>query len=267
MKKTVTYMLLLVMALFGGQIQAQNTFVDDLEECVNLGQDIQTWATQNRSALRTLTIDFFQYNNPNPDVAGYLATMQTLQGNIEAAQDDITYYANQAASKNPNIDVSNITYWASQIEAREDYVQIESQNLATAIANGNRQQARAAVVAIRGYLAEQISLANDIINEATALQSTPSNSYNVRIQLIYNGVPYNGSTTLQGFYGYDHQTSQYFYPDYQDDHLFSGLTGGTYTFDSFDGYFDGTGSTTVTLIPSLVNGNGEVVVNLSYWSE
>lgn len=269
MKTKVTSLLWALIAIFALQSQAQNTWVDDLEECVNLAQDIRSDAVNNRSALNALARDYFYYNNPNPDVAGYLTLMQQYQGNIESNQDDVTMYANFAAQKNPLLDVSNLTTWASEIEGREDYVQIYSQELATAIANGQRQLARSKVNAIRALLNEQIALADDIANEAANLQSSPS-TFNVRIALVdNNGNPITGSTGLQGYYGYDHQTSQYFYPDYYgDQELFEGLEPGTYTFGAYNGYFDGASSETITLdANTVVNGNGEVVVELTYWSE
>jgi hypothetical protein len=269
MKTKITSLLWVLIALFSIQSQAQNTWVDDLEECVNLAQDIRTDAVNNRSALNALARDYFYYNNPNPDVAGYLAAMQTYQGRIESNQDDITMYANFAANKNANLDVSDLVTWASEIEGREDYVQIYSQDLATAIASGNRQLARSKVNAIRALLNEQIALSDDIAAEAANLQSTPS-TFNVRIQLVNsNGTPVSGSTGLQGYWGYDHATSQYFYPDYYgDQELFEDLNPGTYTFGAFNGYFDGASSETITLgAGTVVNGNGEVIVQLVYWSE
>lgn len=268
MKRFVQSTLLLLMLAFSLRAHAQTTTTDYLNDIISVAQDIKVDARANRSALRTLAIDYFQNNNPNPNVAAYIGTMQTLQSNIESNSDDIIFFARQVSSLNPALNTSNIENWASQIEAREDYVQIESQNLANAIAVNNRSAARAANNAIRQNLADQISLSNLIINEAKALKLAPT-SYNVRIELkdAYGNVYTLSQTGLQGFYAFDTANSTYIYPDYYNPEQFLNLAPGTYTFGAFDGYFDGAGSTTVTLSPSLIDANGFVVVQLSYWSE
>lgn len=234
-----------------------------LNNVIQDSKDIKTDAKANRTALNTLSKAFFQIGNPN--VAAYLATMSSLQSNIESLQDDITADIRAAAALNAAINPTNIVNWASMIEGREDFVQIESQTLATAIANNDRPAARTSVQLIRGYLGEQIQLANNIINEAKSLKAA-LNTFNVRIELVdNNGNLITGSTGLQGYYTQNVSTGQYIYPDRNEE--FIGLPGGTYRFDSFDGYFDGTGSNTVTLSNSLVGSDGYIVVQLVYWSE
>lgn len=260
-------LLTLFLTAWTTRAQAQTTFIQDLEEVVNLAQDIRTAAVTNRTALRNLAIQYFQLNNPNPNVAAYLSVMSTQQGIIESNHDDINTYAWSAEGKNPNIDVSNITYWSSQIEAREDYIQIQSQALATAIANNNPQAAQIAAQYVRVYLNEQILFADQIAVEAADLQSVPMN-YNVRIVLVdYNGDPYTNSHGLRGWYAQDQNTNDMIYPDYWDADLFSNIPAGTYIFGAYNGYWDGASPVLLTLSPEMVNGNGEVIVELTYWSE
>lgn len=245
--------------------QAQTTYLQDLDQVISLAEDCRGYARNTREALRNLAVQYFQLGNPNPNVAAYLTVMDVNMAALESAQDDITMYANFAKQKNPAIDVSDILIWASELEAREDYVRIQSANLANAIAVNNVPAARAANNLIRGYLSEQIAISNDIIVSAEAQKLVPQ-VYNVRIVLVNSlGQPV-GANGLQGYYGVD-PLGNYIWPTNQEGDLFEGLSAGTYTFDAIDGYFDGASSTTVTLSPALVNANGEVVVNLVYWSE
>jgi hypothetical protein len=120
---------------------------------------------------------------------------------------------------------------------------------------------------IRGLLNNQISLAKDIKTEATAFKSLAI-TYNVRIELVDErtgaSVP---AGTLPGYAATNQDTGAIYYTDYYSIDTFANLPAGTYRFDAYDGYFDGASSVTITLDPSLVDGNGEVVVTLQYWSE
>lgn len=266
MKRILSFAFGLMLLLNFAHAQSNTTYVQDLNQVVSLARDIKGYARDTRDALRTLAIDYFQFGNQNPNVAAYLAVMDVKMTALEIAQDDIAYYASSAALKNPALDVSDILTWASEIEGREDYVRIESQNLANAIAQGNTQAARAANIAIRSLLQEQIALANDIITEANNLKTVPQ-VYKVRIELVNSQGQLVGSNGLQGYYAQDLATSLYIWPDSQDGTTFHNLPAGTYRFGAINGYFDGAGSATVTLDDNLVNGNGEIVVQLVYWSE
>lgn len=267
MKTTLRTLLTVCLIAMASMVNAQ-TATNRLNNVIDFSKDLKTFVKDNQSALKTLTIDYFQNNNTNPNVAGYLAAMQLAQSNVESLQDDITAEIYAAANLNSAIDPTNIAAWASQIEAREDYVQNESQTLATAIANGQRQAARTSVQLIRGYLSEQLQLANQIIAEARIWKGRLS-TYNVRIELVdNNGNPIVGSTGLQGYWAFDQFTSTYIYEDYYNPGQFLSLPGGTYTFGAFDGYFDGASSEVVTLNNSSpTDANGFIVVRLTYWSE
>lgn len=270
MKTLLRSTVLFLMLLSVGQLFAQATATDRLNDVISYAEDIDDLARHTRRALRTLVIDYFQQNNTNPNVAAYLAVMTSDMSDIEEAQDEIYWLIGSAAQLNSAIDPANIQNWASQIEAREDAVQNQSNALQSAIQSNNRQAARVAVRAIRAALAEMIVFSDQIIDEATNYLSI-AQTYNVRIVLYEtfsgNYIPYT-STGLQGFYAQDQSTQQYIYPDYygnQDEFL--NLSSGTYTFGAYDGYFDGAGSNTVTLDPSLVGSDGYITVELSYWSE
>lgn len=258
-------LLLLCFFVCASMTSAHATAIDDLNQVIAYSNQGKNNAKNARTAARSLAIMYFQYNNQN--IGGYIVQIQDEMSELEEASDEIIYYINSAAAKNPNINPDEIEDWASDLEALEDQVNNEALNLEQLIASNQRSEARVSYRLVRSYLNQQIALCNLIRLEAIALKNVPQ-SYNVQIQLIYNGQPYNGSTTLGGFYGYNQDLGQYFYPNQgYDDNLFYDLPAGTYTFGSYDGYFDGTGTTTVTLDPSMIGSNGFVVVELSYWSE
>lgn len=265
-----TFLAIIVLSL-AQETQAQTTFVDDLNDVIDYAKDTRTAARAVRQSLKNLVIDYFQLNNPNPNVNAYLASAQTEDGNIETATDEIQVSIYAASNKNPQVDPDDIADLASFIEGRSDFVQIESQNLANAIAVNNRSAARTAVQLIRGYLGQIIQSSNLIIDEANALKQTPE-YFDVRIVLVdNNGNPITGSTGLQGYFAFDIANNQYIWAGSvqgQDPDLFPNLSAGTYTFGAVDGYFDGAGSNQVTISSSLpTNSDGEIEVELVYWSE
>lgn len=271
----IFYKSILLLLLFGfsSQLSAQGTFVDDLNQAIDYAKESRDAGRNIKQALKNLAIDYFQLNNPSPNTNAYLAVVQVELGNIETAADEINYFINAAANKNAGIDPQTIAAWAGLIEGRGDFIEIESQALVNAIANGQRQAARTANNLIRGYVNEVIQTSVLIINEAKALRSTPLPAfYDVRIQLVdNNGNPIIGSTGLQGYYAFDIANNSYIWAGSQqgqDPDLFPNLPAGTYTFGAVDGYFDGASSETATLSASSpTNSGGEIVVELVYWSE
>ncbi len=264
MKFNSTAVLCSLLMLCAFQPRLQATAIEDLDQVIFFANQAKNNAKDAREAARDLAILYFQMNDDNID--GYIQVIFNEMGELEEASDEIIFYINRAASQNPNIDPSDIQDWASHLEGLEDQVLNEASNLQTLIANGQRSEARASYRHLRSLLRQQIDLANEIVAEANELKLLPP-VYNVRIELIYNGQVYNGSTTLGGFYAFNQDLQEYFYPDYIEDNLFNDLPAGTYTFGSYDGYFDGTGTTEVTLDPALIGQDGFIVVQLSYWSE
>jgi hypothetical protein len=264
MKKILLTLFTMLVLVGAGRAQT-TTFIQDLDQIIAYANDCKGFATSTRSALRSLAIQYFQLGNPNPNVAAYLTVMDANMSGMESTADEIILSARNAATKNPALDVSSILSWASQLEAREDFIRNQSATLANAIALNNVPAARAANNLIRGYLNEQISISNDIIANAQFLKTIPQ-AYNVRITLVdHLGNPVGGNG-LQGYFA-ENSSNQIIWPTNQEGDLFEGLSGGTYTFGAIDGYFDGASSTTVTLTASLIQANGEVVVSLVYWSE
>lgn len=256
---------ILCLFLTSQTISLQASAIDDLNEVITFANQAKNNAKAARTAAADLAVVYFQMNDNN--VGGFIAQIYNEMSELEEASDEIIFYIQQAANQNPAIDPSDIADWASELEGLEDQVNNEAQNLLQLINAGQRSAARASYRQLRSYLNQQISIAKQIRLEAIALKSV-AQIYNVRIELLYNGQVYNGSTTLGGYYAYNQDLNQYFYPDYYgDDNQFLNLPAGTYTFGSYDGYFDGTNSVTLTLDPSLQGADGFVVVQLNYWSE
>ena len=194
----------------------------------------------------------------------------TQPGGVEVFAGDIIAAANQAATANPTLDVSDIIAKANQIIGLVDNIVDEQQDLLTAVPAGQNQEIRSSLKNIRVFANQQIQLAKSIREQAKDLLEQDI-SYNVRIQfqeeLSGNIFPLS-STGLFGVYAQNTATGEYFYPAQGNnpDELI-GLPGGTYVFGAFDGYFDGAGTSTVTLGQATVDNDGFIVITLSYWSE
>ena len=265
--KKITSVLSAFLMLFVMNMQAQQSVIDDLDETFDSADVIRIEAQRVKAALRVVTIDYLVNNNINADVATYLQLMDVSMDVVEEFSDEVIYYIGQAAQGNSNIDPSSIQSKASTIEGNEDFVRIKSAALQTAIQQNNRNTARQLMRDIRRLLNTQIRLAKEIKTEATALKSLAI-TYNVRIVLVDErtgaSVP---AGTLPGYAATNLDTGAIYYTDYYNFDYFSNLPAGTYRFDAYNGYFDGASSVTITLDPSLVNSNGEVVATLQYWSE
>jgi hypothetical protein len=265
--KKITYVFTALLLFIAGNTNAQQSVLDDLDETFDSAEVIRIEAKRVKAALKTLTVDYLVNNNVNADVATYLQIMDVSMEVVEEFSDEVIFFIGSAAQGNSNIDPSSIQGKASQIEGNEDFVRIKSAELETAILQNNRSTARSLIREIRGFLNTQIRLAKEIKTEATDLKAVAT-VYNVRIELVdeRTGAPVPAGT-LPGYAATNQDTGAIFYTDYYNFDFFSNLPAGTYRFDAYDGYFDGASSAIVTLDPSLVNANGEVVVTLQYWSE
>ena len=253
---------LLVLVTVG---RAQGTWQFDLSEVIAHTEAGRDNAADTKDALHTLAVQYFVLCNPNPDVNAYLTAMDEYMNSLEFMAGEAHIYAEIAFSKNTELDISDILAWTDDIVARVGDVRTQSANLACAIAANNVGAAATANGLLNAYLDEIVGVSTDIIFSANYLLSIPT-SYTVRITLVdYLGNPV-GSNGLQGYWGLDPQNN-YIYATNQEGDLFEGLAPGTYTFGAFNGYWDGASSETVTLTPALIDENGEVVVELVYWSE
>ena len=265
--KKITYALSAFLMLFILNTHAQQSVIDDLDEVFDSAEIIRVEAKRGKAALKTLTVDYLVNNNPNPDVTTYIQVINQSMSVVEEFSDEVIYYIGQAAQGNSAIDPSSIQGKASTIEANEDFVLNKSNELKIAIEQNNKNTARQLIREIRGFLNNQINLAKEIKTEATALKSLAV-TYNVRIELVdeRTGQPVDPAQ-LPGYAATNQDTGETIYPSRYDHNLFYNLPAGTYQFDSYNGYFDGSSSAIVTLDQSMVESDGFIVVTLRYWSE
>ncbi len=270
MKSLLNTLLILVAFAFAGQVNAQGTFVDDLNDVIDGAKDARDAAKGIRSALKTLTVDYFQLNNPTPNTAAYIATSNNGFADVEDAFDIISDAIAAAAAKNPQISTTTIDNLNDIVVDRVDAAAGEAFNLVNQINANNRSAARASAKVIRGLLNEAIQAAKAIIDEANALKTLPG-VFNVRIVLEDAAGNPVGSNGIQGFFATEVGTNNLIWAGAQqgqDPYVFTNLPGGTYIFDGVQGYFDGVSSTQATISSSSpTNGAGEVEVTLIYWSE
>lgn len=255
----------IALVLFFTAVRAQGTWQFDLSEVIAHTEAGIDNANDTKSALHTLAVQYFVCNNTNPDVNAYLTAMDNYMSSMEFMASEAHIYGEIAASKNTELDIADILAWTDNIIDRIQDVRTQSNVLATAIGQNNSAAAATANGLLNAYLDELVGISNDIIYSANYLLNTPQ-YYTVRIKLVDYQGNLVGSNGLQGYYGVD-PSNQYIWPTNQEGDLFEGLSAGTYCFDAINGYWDGASGACVTLDPSLIDENGEVVVELVYWSE
>lgn len=264
-------LLLLIGAILGlfNTVQAQNNVQDQLRYA-EMGADmIREASDETQSEVQQLALQYFVLNVSNPNTAAYLNNMFDYMSEVEDGLDYLRYYLQQAAQANSAIQPAQVLAWANTIENLKDDVEDESVTLVNQINQNQTAAALATYQNVNGWLGQMVALADDIIAEFSSFYAATA-TFDVRIYLVdgYGNPVSTSSTGLGGFVAQNTGTNQYYYPDYygpQDE--FQDLPTGTYRFDSYPGYFDGTGSATLTLSPSLVQSDGFIHVTLQYWSE
>ncbi len=115
---------------------------------------------------------------------------------------------------------------------------------------------------------------DDQLTEDVSVTSKAAQTFDVQMMLKSGDEIVPISTTgLGGFFAYDYANEQYRYEDTPqgsdpDFAVFEGLSEGTYSFEAYDGHFDGASGKIVTIDEnSIENENGYIVVTLEYWSE
>lgn len=272
MKKTTQLVLMTAFLAFSGiKLRAQNTVSAQLNEVITAAENMKTTANQAKTTLKTLVVDYFVNNNPTPNTTAFLSKLNQELTAIETEITNAYTQVYEAESLSPNIDVSTVEDLGQDVQTEVYQLKAtDAPSLVTAIENDVVNDAYLLNTKIRTRLDAIISISESVIAEAINLQSTPY-IFKVRITLVDErtgaSVPVN---TIQGYSATNTQTNQHYYTqEYQGDpvDIFPALPEGTYTFDGRDGYFDGTGSKTVTLSNALVGSDGYIVVTLKYWSE
>ncbi|TCI94968.1 hypothetical protein [Tenacibaculum sp. M341] len=268
MKKiTLKFICIVCLTAFGFNLKAQKNTSNSLNSIITSGEVITNSNEKATSALRTLTVEYFFGQTPN--TTGFLAIINKEFATIEEYSDEIISFAYNAENLNPNLEVDEIVFGASQIEGIGDGVENDSQALVTAINSNNVSEVQRLIGKINQGFIGVSNYVEEIIDVAKDLKEIPQ-TFNVRIELVDNNGNSISADTLPGYFAQNLATNVYFSAgENQGDpiDLFFNLEEGSYRFDAFDGYFDGASSKTITLSNDLVEADGFIVVTLRYWSE
>jgi hypothetical protein len=252
--KKITF--LLVAALIAVAGRAQLTVDQQLDNAVFAAENIQQSAQTASSVSDNLALQIV-INAPDANQF-YNNIVPTLNATLDEA-DNAIYWANEARIQSGDaFGIDGVIDIAVEVQNQQGIALDLSNQIKTAVENGNNTGALNLIASLNAVLNFQQSLANDLISVIEEIRTNYVPVYNVCIRIVND---------LFGYYAYNNSTGEYLYTDNQEGTCFTALPAGTYTFDAFDGYFSGAVEVTVTLSQSLVNAQGVIVVDLVYWSE
>lgn len=264
MKKIIFGAFALVTLAFGsvfGQSTAEQHLNSGIQSAEKIQQDIETSKKAVNQLVKELTII------GNPNAALFNNKMYNQIGSVQNNSDDVIYFvdlaknASTVAFSSHDIDVLT----GDLVTLNDDLIYVSSQ-IEEALNNQNYNVALNYIPQLNSVLDAQNTKSVELVAKIESIK-TAIRRYNVCIQTVdYQGNPVSGSD-LHGFYAQNLATGEYIYPTNQDGNCFENLPNGTYRFDSYDGYWSGTSPTEVTLSEQVVNSNGVIIVNLTYWSE
>lgn len=267
MKKLATYAaaLLLTTGLSSSfaQINTQQDLDNAIQTAENIPQDVQ-------NASNAIDRLVFELNiSGTTDANAFYNDLFVLVNHIQNNADDIDYFMGLAQNASPvafsTAPVNSLT--AQLVVLNDDVITLTTQ-IKDAVTENRYNNANSMIPALRNTINSQSSVSDNIISEIETIKQTAT-IYTVEIRLVDAQGQVTYTNDLHGYYAYNQATGEYLYP--QDERDYSSgtflLPAGTYTFDSFNGYWSGTNSNTVTLSNALVNEDGVIVVDLVLWSE
>lgn len=268
MKKIILYAFALSTFVLG-QTSAQSLAEQNLNLAIQSAEKVKQEVVTARKAVNQLVKQLTVFGNP--DAATFETKMNTHVNNVLNNSDDIHYFIG-LAHDNSSISFSSttITNAANELVNQNDIIMGLTVSMIEAINNNNTSLALALVQPIRAALTKQYNKATNIITTIETIK-TEIRTYTVCIKVV--DTQGNSTTYTAGFYAANDLTGEIFYPgnpndqDYGQGDCFYNMAPGTYTFNSYQDYFCGTGSSTVTLSNSLVNTNGVIEVTLVVWCE
>ncbi len=245
-------------------LMAQTPAMDQLASAVTEANSIKLRVTEAKKSVNALTKQLLLPGVPSP--AGFETAILNSQNQILDNTDNVSYHLNNALALSGNgFTAVKINQLNTQIVNQIDVVTAIRIQVVNALLANNKTLAQQLLPTLTTNLNKETTLANQLITQLNKAIET-IRPYQVCVRTVNSaGVPVAASD-LFGFYCYNTTTNEYFYPSNQEGTCLT-LPAGTYTFDSFDGYFSGTGSTTITLKKSLVQPDGTITVDLVYWSE
>jgi len=266
MKKIILYAFTLSVFVFG-QTSAQSVAEQNLNSAIQSAENVKQEVVTARKAVNQLVKRLTVLGNPNAVL--FESQINAHTNAVLDESDNIQYYVGQAQS-NSTIPFSAtiITDAANELVNQNDILVGLTANMTAAITANNTNLALALIQPIRSALNKQFNKAGSIISNIEVIKNN-IRTYSVCINVVDNQG--NPTTYNAGYYAFDGST--YFYTGYPSDqdygqgNCFYNLAPGTYTFGSFQDYFCGTGSATVTLSPSLYNAAGVIEVTLVVWCE
>lgn len=266
MKKIILYAFTLTVFIFGqatSQSLAEQNLNSAIQSAANVKQEVVTARKAVNQLVKRLTV------LGNPNAALFESQISAHANAVLDESDNIQYYVGLAQSNSSiPFSVTTITAAANELVNQNDILVGLAANMTSAINANNTNLALTLVQPIRTALNKQFNKSTSIINTTETIK-TNIRTYTVCINVVDNQG--NPTTYNAGFYASNGTT--YFYTgnpndqDYGQGNCFYNLAPGTYTFGSFQDYFCGTGSATVTLSPSLVNAAGVIDVTLVVWCE
>lgn len=266
MKKLVTYaaaFLLTTMSTSFAQNNTQPNLNSAIQTAENIPQDVQNASNAIDRLVYELNI------TSTPDADAFYSDLFILVNHIQNNADDIDYFMSLAHDESTvPFSTASVNGLTTQLVVLNDDVITLTNQIKDAVVENQYNDANSLIPGLRNAIAAQADVAVNIVTEIEAIKLLTT-VYTVEIRLVdAQGNP-TSTNDLQGYYAYNQATSEYIYPEdergYSTEIFF--LPAGTYTFDSFDGYWSGTGSNTVTLSDALVNEDGVIIVDLVLWSE
>lgn len=262
MKKVIFYALSLTVFVFG-QTFAQSVAEQNLNSAIQSAENVQQEVVSSRKAVNQLVKQLAILGNPNATL--FSDKMHYHVNQVQNQADDVDYFVALAKS-NSVIDFSStaITALTTDLVNQNDILLTLTDQMTAAITANNTNLALSLVTPIRSALTRQYNKSGNIISKIEVIKQNIK-TYNVCIKTVDslgNPTSYNA-----GFYTQNTTTGEYIYPDNQEGTCFTNLVPGTYHFGSFQDYFCGTSSQTVTLSNALVNANGIIEVTLVVWCE
>lgn len=260
--KKITF---IVMALFLSaicKVSAQSLAEQNLNDAIQSAENVQQEVVIARKVVNQLVKQLTVIGNPN--AALFATQMQNHTNNVLNNSDDIHYFIGLAHSNSAiPFDSTVVTNAANELVNQNDIIMIVTNQITVAINSGNTSLALSYIQPLRAALTKQLNKATTIITKIESIK-VAIKTYNVCIKTV-NGQG-NPTSYNAGFYAYSEATG-YIYPDNQEGTCYTNLIPGTYTFSSFQDYFCGTSSVTVTLSPEMVNEDGIIEITLVVWCE
>jgi hypothetical protein len=248
----------------GYSAQSQTTAVQSLEQAKVECTGIKTQVTQARKLSNQLSKQLLLPGIPSSVAfeSGVSTCTNQMQNHVEALEESVA--AALLASGN-GFNPGSINQSIQLMVAQIDILDGLRAQIVQAIQAQNKALAQQLIPQFNAALSRQTTLANQTIKKLDKAIDL-IRPYQVCVRTVdSNGNPVAASD-LFGFYCVKAGTQTLIEPSNQEGTCWT-LPAGTYEFGSYPGYFSGTSSNTVTLTRSLENADGQVLVDLVYWSE